>query len=216
MDELTKLFDVLLIRTADYPITIYKLLFDPAGIFLATNDSRVCPASLTYVFTILLLYGYLNAMQEKTPDWFSPQLLVGVAAAYVAVIANLQEYVARSFFELDGITLQSALEALVYAFCPVLLFSSIVLLTLGGLNEDAATVVGSVGGAVLYVLGLYNVSSKAFHLPFGQALRCAFAMWGCFLVVVIVIGLVALPVLLRSENRSRRSSNPADDRGSTP
>jgi len=41
-------------------------------------------------------------------------------------------------------------------------------------------------------------------------------MWGCFFAVVIGLFFAALPVLLLSPNGSKRSSNPAEDRDSTP
>jgi hypothetical protein len=38
----------------------------------------------------------------------------------------------------------------------------------------------------LYIWCLYNVSATAFNLPTGQALKNAFVMWACFLVIMTV------------------------------
>jgi hypothetical protein len=205
MDDLTKLFDGLLVNIAAYPVTIWNLLFHPLQAFQPSNSEWNCSPSLTYVFTIMISYlwwqGQSLRSNHKLPDWINPKSVTAAAVAYVATIVNVQQYAVSRIIGIADCSLKYRLEAFVYAFCPMLLLT--VLVTAAGwfdINSKMLFVAFPVVHSV-YLVGLYNVSLAAFHLSSRSALWAAFLAWGCFMGVVVPFSLVFLMVERRATSK---------------
>jgi hypothetical protein len=189
MEDWTKLLDVMVVKSAGYPATIWNLVVDPRAVFEQPTSPRVGSAGLTYIFTALIYYAFnsVRAKMEAVSSKMTPSVFITLMIAYVAIIVNAQQYF-LSKFDIGDTKLEAQLEALVYAFCPALLLASFVLLI--GTMVRPKSVVPVVVMYLLcnpfYFLCLYNVSTTAFHLPTDQALKSALVMWGLFALIVIV------------------------------
>ncbi|MGO9085913.1 MAG: hypothetical protein ACLQBK_11855 [Candidatus Sulfotelmatobacter sp.] len=193
MDDWTKLFDSLLLNVAAYPVTIWNLLFHPLVVFQQVNGERRCAASLTYLFTIFVFYVYWHVASflknVKPPDWLTPKNVIGFAVVYVAIIVNVQQYAVSRLIAIANVSVKYQLEALVYAFCPVLLLTMVVgaagwlKLTSKGLYPTSLSL------QIVYLWCLYNVGSAALRLSPGAALRSAFVAWVCFFGIALALSL---------------------------
>jgi hypothetical protein len=208
MKDWTELFDAILQNVAAYPVTIWNLLFHPLRIFQQANPEWTCIPSLTYIFTIILSYVWFEAVylqqHRKSPDWLTPTNVIVLAAAYVGIIANIQQFAVDKFVGIAAdVSLKQRLDAFVYAFCPTLFFSVIVA-TAGWFESNALYIMTPILQAV-YLRCLYNVSMASLHLSPGTALRSAFLAWGCFIGIVALLSGIAF-LLFAVSPKSRKSA----------
>jgi uncharacterized membrane protein YhaH (DUF805 family) len=186
MEDWTQLFDVIVLKSAGYPITIWNLVVDPSAVFQQPTDARICSAGLTYIFTAVICYALYSAREsmgallsdqsqgsshERNGTLFlfsskmTPSVFISLMIAFVAIIVNVQQYALSKLFDVRNSNLETQLGALVYAVCPVYLLGTFFTEIANQVRRKSDTPIIVVLCNFLYIWCLYNVSATAFNLP---------------------------------------------------
>lgn len=185
------MIDQLVMYTGAYAITLWNLIFSPLAVFHTASQDRVCPASVTYLFTIAIIYFWFKVRMgtfEEIKDlvsevrlkagleWVNKNTVLIGAMVYIGVVVNLQQLGTAKICNVMAIPLRTQLNTLIYPICPtailliifieiIILFNSITL----WLIIPFVLILN-----VIYHLCLFNVYRYAFGFPFRLAVAGVF------------------------------------------
>ena len=211
MNDLTELIDFLLLNVAVYLGTLWKLVFDPSVVFGLSNTGRICPPGMTFIFTVAISYFTIQAFVSRgnrsLPDWLSPKMLLILAAVYIGIIINIQQWAVAKVGNVATVSFDDQLYALLYAVCPVLVLSAIVIPMI---RFGEWTLVFLFPVHLIYIWCLFNACKLKFGFETKSAIVGAGSAYLCFVGIALVFGIIFQIMWFKPSNKKGGEPNKAN------